>query len=61
MHNPLDESNTKYRVTVGGRVISEGLTSRHAAELVISGLTEEERLKAQIVPVSSNGNQILFG
>ena len=60
MNNVLNETPMKYQVKVGSRIICEKL-SRTAAEIALDGLSEDDKAKAQIVPVASNGNQVLFG
>lgn len=60
MNQPLDSNPTKFEVRVNGRTVGNA-TSRAAADLILSQLTESERQVAQIVPVASNGNAVLLG
>lgn len=60
MTHPLDSTPTKYQVKVADRVIGEAF-SRAQADLIVSQLSEIEKTKAVIVPVASNGNQVLLG
>lgn len=60
MTQPLDTNPTKYQVKVGSRVIAEAFT-RVQADLILSTLPESEKVIAAIVPVASNGNQVLLG
>ena len=56
----LTDNQTKYQVRVNGRVIGEAF-SRTAAEVLIGQLTESERAGASIIPVASDGKQVLLG
>jgi hypothetical protein len=60
MTYPLDSTPTKYQVKVAGRVVGEAF-SRAQADLIVSQLSESEKTQAVVVPVASNGNQVLLG
>lgn len=60
MTQPLDSTPTKYQVKVAGRVIGEAF-SRAQADIIVSQLSESEKVHAVVVPVSSDGNQFLLG
>lgn len=50
----------RYQVIVEGKVLMETGASS-AAENFVASLLPEQRSKAQIVPVTSEGKQVLFG
>lgn len=60
MTQPLDSNPTKYQVRVAGRVVGEAF-SRAQADIIVSQLPENEKAKAIIETVASNGNQVLLG
>ncbi len=60
MTKVLDENPTKFQVVIGARIIGEA-TTRSAADLIISRLSESEQAQAVVVPIVSNGNQVLLG
>lgn len=55
----LDSSTTKFQVKVSGRVVAE-TTSRAAADVIVSQLSESERPNAVVIPVVGS-NQVLLG
>lgn len=60
MNTPLTETPTKYQVKVGSRIVGEAL-SRPAADVIFSQLSEGDKAQATIVPVASDGKQVLLG
>lgn len=60
MNIPLNDSPTKYQVKVGSRIVGEAL-SRTAADILISQLSESEKLQASIIPITADGKQVLLG
>lgn len=61
MKNTLHEiEELKYRVIVNGTILNESNTLT-LAEHFIRTLTQEQQALAEIVPISKNGKQILFG
>ena len=60
MTHTLDSTPTTYQVKIAGRIVGEA-HSRTAADIIISQLSESDKAKAVIVPVASNGNQVLLG
>lgn len=59
-HIKEEVDQVSYVVKVNGVAISTP-TSRALAEQQKNNLPEESRLLAEVVPVTSDGNQILFG
>ena len=55
-----NDDNIKYQVVVNGSVLAER-SSKHLAESFISQLTTEQQNIANIVPITSDGKQILLG
>lgn len=55
----LQENRIKYRVLVDGRVLNESST-QSMADVFVSGLSEDMRNKAIVVPVVEDGRQLLF-
>lgn len=53
--------STKFSVVVQGRVVSANIATRNLAEAVILTLPADQRSLAEIVPVTSDGKQVLFG
>lgn len=53
--------STKYSIVVQGRVVSTNLATRNLAEAVILTLPADQRAIAEIVPVTAEGKQVLFG
>lgn len=61
MNKPINENPTvKYRVVLNGQVLQEA-PSQMLAEQFIMTLSEEQRAKAQVVPITEGGQQVLFG
>lgn len=56
----LNNSTVKYRILVENRVLGEH-SSKVLAEVALSSLSEDERSKAQIIPVMEDGKQFLLG
>jgi hypothetical protein len=57
----INETATiKYQVKLGNQVLTES-HSRPVVEQFITTLSEEQRQKAVIVPVTEAGQQVLFG
>lgn len=60
MQQSLNEDEIKYKVMVGNKVISESL-SRTGADIIFNQLSEDDRRRASIIPIATNGNQVLLG
>lgn len=60
MSQYLNENSVKYKVVVGGRTLTEGV-SRTQAEILVSNLSEQDRTIASVIPITDNGNQVLLG
>jgi len=60
MNNTLDSTPTKFQVKIGNRIVGEAF-SRAQADIIVNQLSENEKIQAVIVPVASNGNQVLLG
>lgn len=58
--NNLNETSVKYKVVVGSRVLTEGV-SKTQADILIAGLEESERARAAAIPIAGNGGQFLLG
>lgn len=54
-------NSTMYSVVVQGRVVATNIPSRTLAEATIFTLPADQRAVAEIVPVTSEGKQVLFG
>lgn len=54
-------NSTMYSVTVQGRVIATNIPSRTLAEATLFTLPPDQRAVAEIVPVTGDGKQVLFG
>lgn len=59
--NLIDTPALKFEIRSGSRVLSEGYTTRVAADLAFERLSEEDKANAVIVPVTAGGNQYLAG
>lgn len=58
----LTEINqTQYAIRVNGRVVASNLPSRQLAEATLLNLPPEQRALAEIVPMTAEGKQVLFG
>lgn len=55
-----ENSEMKYQVLLNGQILTETLTP-FAAEQFVSALLPEQRALAKIIPVTSEGKQVLFG
>lgn len=64
MHNNAnvigEEERVKYRVVVEGQTLTE-TASKPSAENFVSTLSPEQQKKAQIVPITESGHQLLLG
>ncbi len=54
-------NSTMYSVVVQGKVVAANIPSRTLAEATIFTLPADQRAIAEIVPVTSEGKQVLFG
>lgn len=54
-------SQTKYIVTVKGHAVSPPCASRQIAESYLVRLSPDQQAVAEITPVTSGGQQLLFG
>lgn len=63
MNNPIDEEGnvTYYAVKVNGQIVSPKYSTPQQAEAMFEHLNEEHRAIAEVVPVTADGKQILFG
>lgn len=63
MNKPLinEVNELKYVVKVNGKVISRQFTSSQQAETFLSTLNESDQSIAQIVPVDTQGREVLLG
>jgi hypothetical protein len=52
---------TYYAIVVNGHTIASNLPSHQIAEARVSLLSESDRARAVIVPMTSQGMQVLFG
>lgn len=59
--NMLKEDETKYVVKVHGNICSPPYPTPSLAEDMIKLLSEEHQAIAEIVPVTSDGKEILLG
>lgn len=60
MSNNLNQTAVKYKVVVGSRVLTEGV-SKTQADILIANLEESERSVASAIPMAGNGGQVLLG
>ena len=61
MSNKILESEAlKYRVVLNGQVLTEA-PSRPIAEGFVAQLSNEQQQEAKVIPVTSGGQQVLFG
>jgi len=56
-----DQNTVKYVVRVNGAEVSPRYTTPQAADAALQLLSEEHRAIAEVVPVTSNGNELLLG
>lgn len=62
MQKPINEvEETKYVVKVNGAIVSPMYATPHLAEDAVKMLKEEHQAIAEIVPVTANGQEVLFG
>lgn len=55
-----ENSTMKYRVILDGKVLTE-VASTSLADNFILSLLPEQQSRVQVVPITSEGQQILFG
>lgn len=55
----LQDSQVKYRVLVDGKILNESMT-KTLADVFVSGLDEDAKAKATIIPIVQDGRQLLF-
>ncbi|WAX21792.1 hypothetical protein [Stenotrophomonas phage RAS14] len=60
MSQNLNETTVKYKVVVGARVLTEGV-SKTQADILVANLPESERTSAAVIPMAGNGGQVLLG
>jgi hypothetical protein len=62
MQKPLmtEEQKIKFQVRINGQVLTEA-QSKPLAEQFVMSLTREQQEKAEIVPVTGGGHQVLLG
>jgi len=56
-----NENEVKYVVIVGGVEVSPRYTTQQAADAAIEHLSEAQQNIAEVVTVTSNGDQLLLG
>lgn len=56
-----DNEQPKYVIKVGGKVVSVQFPSKFLAEQHIGNLPKDQQAFAVIVPVTTGGQEILFG
>jgi hypothetical protein len=59
MSTNLNQTTLKYKVVVGSRVLTEGV-SKTQADILIANLEESERNVASAIPMAGSG-QVLLG
>jgi hypothetical protein len=61
--NYISENETRYAVKVNGKVVTQPFTTQTLSEhaLLSMYLSEDQRLLAQVVPVTPDGREILLG
>jgi hypothetical protein len=59
MSTNLNQTTVKYKVVVGSRVLTEGV-SKTQADILIANLEESERNVASAIPMAGSG-QVLLG
>lgn len=56
-----EQEQVKYVIKVNGKVVSIPFTSKMLAEQHINNLPQDQQIIAEVVPVTEDGRQILFG
>lgn len=54
-------SPTLWAVRVNGQTVATNLISRQIAEGIVFALPPDQRQLAEVIPVASDGRQVLFG
>ena len=54
-------SQTMFNVVIQGRTIASNLPSRQLAEAALLNLPPDQRMVAEIVPMTNDGKRVLFG
>ena len=54
-------SPTFFAIRINGKVTMSNIPSRQLAESMVFNLPNEQRVLAEIVPVTSEGKTVLFG
>ncbi len=57
----MDTPEIKYQIHISGRALSESFTTKVAADLAFSKLSEDDRRIAIIVPITDGGRQVILG
>ena len=52
---------TQYKIVVRGATVATNIPSRQLAEATLLTLNESDRSLAEILPITSDGKQVLFG
>ena len=60
MSQILENEDIRYNVLVNGQVLKSGVP-KVLAEQFVASLSEDQQPNAQIVPVTSSGQRVLFG
>jgi len=62
MENPISEvQEVKYVIKVHGKVVSVPFVTHQLAEAQVAHLSVDQQPFAEIVPITSEGKEILFG
>lgn len=56
-----DNEQVKYVIKVNGNIVSPAFADRMVAEMRKSELPPETQMVAEVVPVTEDGRQVLFG
>lgn len=56
-----DNEQVMYAVSVNGQIVTQPCTTASAAEAQILQLSEAMQTSARVVPVTSDGRQVLLG
>ncbi len=56
-----EQEQVRYVIKINGQTVSVPFASKMLAEQHIGNLPQDQQLLAEIVPVTDNGKQILFG
>lgn len=57
----MNNTQIKYQVRINGISYGAPQASKHLAESLLNTLTPDQRMVAEVVPVTFDGMQLLFG